>query len=214
MKWMVLRLNAWFGPAKSTAVPYVVCLGFFDGVHLGHLALIKAAKQAAARYGARVLVHTYQTPPAKTIFPTRPYVELTPLEQKAALLLGAGADAVLAEAFGEEMRNLSGETFLLRLMDEVPVCHIVTGFNHRFGRGADTGPEELQAFCRRRHLGLTVVEQVFTSAGEAVSSTNVKKALQDGDLALAERMLGRKVDAGWYESIIKHGQIQKEGMRV
>lgn len=185
----------WFGLKHDKEKAYVVCLGFFDGVHIGHRELITEALRVKRETGARVCVHTYAVPPVTVIFPNRPYKELTPLAEKIDLLLSSGADCVAVSPFDGRMMRMTGADFLDEvLLKEARVTHIVTGFNHRFGFRADTGPDELKTLCLARGIGLTVVPPVCTLDGENVSSTNIKQALAEGKTALAARMLGREPD--------------------
>ena len=168
--------------------PCVVCLGFFDGVHRGHAALIRAARQAADRLGLRVCVHTFDRAPGEKEF------ELTGLEEKKALLLSLGADQVWVSPFDDEMRHMPGDKFFENIvMGRLNARHVVCGDDHRFGYRGAWGVEELKALCEKNGVGLTVVPPVTLKNGERISSTAIRKALEKGDRALAEEMLGRKL---------------------
>ena len=173
--------------------PSVVCLGFFDGVHRGHLALLNAARKAAEEKGLAVCVHTFDHAPGSKNF------ELTTLQEREALLRAAGADEVAVSVFDDAMRRMSGEDFFQNVvLKRLNARHVVCGDDHRFGYMGACGVKELTAFCERSGIGLTVVPPVTLPDGRRISSTAVRQAILEGDRPLAEAMLGRKLpDAIW-----------------
>ena len=167
--------------------PSVVCLGFFDGVHRGHLALIEAAKSAAREQGLKICVHTFDQPPG------RKKEMLTTLEEREELLKNAGAQEIAVSIFDDAMRHMPGEEFFQKIVvEKLNARHIVCGDDHRFGYMGACGVKELQEMCREKGIGLTVVPPVTLDNGMRISSTAIRKALQEGDWNLAEKMLGRK----------------------
>ncbi len=171
-----------------SSAPAVVCLGFFDGVHRGHLALIEAARNVADREHLILCVHTFDHAPAMK------GRELTSLAERKRLLLAAGADRVAVSTFDEAFRQMSGEEFFQRIvLEELHARHVVCGDDHRFGHLGAWDAAALQKLCRETGTGCTVVPPVVLPNGMRISSTGVRNALADGDWALAEEMLGRKV---------------------
>lgn len=167
--------------------PCVVCLGFFDGVHLAHQALLRAAREAGERLGLPVCVHTFDHAPGDKEF------ELTSLKEREALLRRFGADQVAVSAFDEEMRHMPGDVFFRQIvLNRLNARHVVCGDDHRFGYKGGYGVKELQALCDQAGIGLTVVPQVSLPDGTRISSSAIRKAIEEGNLALAEKMLGRK----------------------
>ena len=172
----------------ETNAPCVVCLGFFDGVHRGHLKLLQAAREAAEREGLSVSVHTFDRAPGEKEF------ELTTLEERKRLLLSAGADRVWVSSFDDQMRRMSGEEFFQRIvLDKLNARHVVCGDDHRFGYRGACGVKELQDMCARAGVKLTVVPPVTLKSGERISSTAIRRAIAEKNYALAEQMLGRKI---------------------
>ena len=170
-------------------MPSVVCLGFFDGVHLGHLALIHAAKDAAREKGLKICVHTFDQPPGQK------KEMLTTLEEREQLLKNAGADEIAVSIFDDTMRHMPGEEFFQKIVvEKLHARHIVCGDDHRFGYMGACGIKELEKMCIEKGIGLTVVPPVTLDDGTRISSTAIRKALQTRDLALVEKMLGRSVD--------------------
>ena len=166
--------------------PSVVCLGFFDGVHKGHLSLLRAAAQIAREQGLIVCAHTFDRAPGEKDF------ALTTLEEREALLQAAGADRVAVSAFDEEMRHMSGDAFFRRIvLEKLNARHVVCGDDHRFGYRGGWGVKELDALCREAGVGLTVCPPVSLPDGTRVSSTAIRRAILAGDVRLAEEMLDR-----------------------
>ena len=174
--------------------PGVVCLGFFDGVHLGHRAIIDQGKQKAAELCLPLYVHTYDLPPMNLIKHAGAVKELSPLPQKAALLEEAGVDVVAVSRFDERLMRMDGCQFFYDiLIDRLHARHLVIGYNHRFGYKGSTDAKALEALCERSGIGLSVVSAVSLPDGRAISSSAIRNALTRGDTALAQRMLGRPV---------------------
>ena len=168
----------------------VVCLGFFDGVHRGHLALLAAAKKAARETGLPVCVHTFDRAPGGK------GPALTTLEERERLLRAAGADQVAVSPFDERTRTMSGDEFFERVvLGRLHAAHVVCGDDHRFGYRGAWGVQELQQLCDSHGVRLTVVPPVTLADGTRISSSAIRAALARGEWALAEEMLGRPLPA-------------------
>ena len=173
---------------EAQCQPTVVCLGFFDGVHRGHQALIEAGRKAAREEGLLLCVHTFDhTPGMKD-------GELTSLEERTRLLKAAGAETVAVSVFDDALRQLPGSRFFREIvLGKLHARHVICGDDHRFGYKGACGVKELEGMCREAGVKLTVVPPVSLPGGRRISSSAVKKALTEGDFALAESMLGRPV---------------------
>ena len=166
----------------------VVCLGYFDGVHLGHQALLRAGREKADALGVLLCVHTFDRAPRLK------GMELTTLEQRQKWLRFYGADRVFVSTFDDALRRMSGHEFFTRIvLKEMAAVHVVCGDDHRFGYQGQCGPKELLSFCREAGIGCTVVPGV-TLGGQRVSSQAIRAALREGRLADAERMLGHPAE--------------------
>jgi len=172
----------------NVSMPTVVCLGFFDGVHTGHLALVNAAKAVARQKGLTVCVHTFDRAPGDKDFP------LTSLSERVELLRSAGADTVAVSVFDEAMRHMRGDDFFHTvILEKLHARHVVCGDDHRFGYRGAWGVEDLRSLCQEAGIGLTVVPAVRSPGGARVSSTAIREAIRRGDFPLAEAMLGRSL---------------------
>lgn len=177
---------------ESRFVPSVVCLGFFDGVHLGHLRIMDAGARAASRLGLPLCVHTYDIPPLRLVKQSAELLELTSLQEKARLLQQAGASVVAVSRFDEQLMHMTGEAFFRDiLIGRLKARHLVAGEDHRFGHHGDTDAGRLRALCEQAGIGLSLLPPVRTQEGITISSTAIRQALQRGDRQAAEAMLGR-----------------------
>lgn len=166
----------------------VVSIGVFDGVHLGHQAILEANVARARALGARSSVVTFAGHPKKLLLGREPRT-LTSLEHRLELFRRAGIEHTLTLNFDEELRQLDAEEFAADiLVRRLGARAFVLGFDSKFGRDRRGGPELLI------QLGydVEVVGQVLVG-GRAVSSTAIREAVELGDLDGARRMLGRPV---------------------
>lgn len=169
----------------------VATIGNFDGVHLGHRAVLAQLRAEAHRRGLPAVVVLFEPQPQEFFAPDRVQPRLTRLGEKLALLRAAGVDRVLCLRFDEALAGLSAEDFVLRVLVQGLGVHcLVIGDDFRFGRGRQGDFALLERMGAGQGFDLLRAER-FELHGERVSSTRVREALTGGDLALAERLLGR-----------------------
>ncbi len=167
-----------------------VTIGTYDGVHLGHQALLRCLKGHAAKLDLPSLVLTFEPTPREFLVPHAPPARLTSLRERWRILAGMGLDALMLLRFGERLRNLSGEAFASLLATEIGARVVVVGHDFRFGcHGEATAPMLVDA---GRRLGFAVdIVPAVTLDGARVSSSGVREALERSDFALARSWLGR-----------------------
>jgi len=167
-----------------------VTIGTYDGIHLGHRALLDRLKEHATRLSAPTVLLTFEPMPREYLNPEAPPARLTSLRERLRVLEGAGLDTVLVLRFGEALRNLSGEAFTGLLAQNLAARAVVVGHDFRFGcNGEATAPMLVEA---GRRLGFSVdVVPPVTLDGERVSSSSVREALGRGEFEIAKRRLGR-----------------------
>jgi riboflavin kinase/FMN adenylyltransferase len=168
----------------------VVTIGTFDGIHLGHQALVHRLKEHAARLSAPTVVLTFEPTPREYLAPDAPPARLTSFRERWRVLGAMGLDHLLLLRFGEGLRNLSGEDFARLLAHEVGAKAIVVGHDFRFGCNGEATAPVLAEAGKRLGFEVDVVAPVMLD-GARVSSSGVREALGRGDLALAGRWLGR-----------------------
>lgn len=172
----------------------VVCLGLFDGVHIGHAKLIERAKEIAGQRMLWVCAHTFSPMPSRVLQPESDIRELTSFTEKAALLESLGVDILAVSHFTEAMMRMRAKAFFYEiLVEKLHGKHLVAGFHHRFGYHGEGDTEWLRAACGEAGIGLSIVRPVTLPGGELVSSTAIRKYLDAGDFEKAEQMLGRPI---------------------
>jgi riboflavin kinase/FMN adenylyltransferase len=168
----------------------VLAIGNFDGVHRGHQALLRAAKQEAARLGAPAGAILFEPHPREFFQPDKPHFRLTPIERKLALLEQFCLDLAVVLTFDAALAGLSAQDFIERIISRALAArHVVIGYDFRFGKGRVGDPEAMRREGGARGFGVTVVAQVG-EAGEAFSSNAIRAELAQGDVAGAAQMLG------------------------
>lgn len=169
----------------------VLALGNFDGVHLGHRAILAAAIDRARSQGSAAFALTFDPVPAKVLAPDRaPSLILTP-QDKLELLREAGLDGVLVLTFTHELSRLSPREFVrLYLSDKIGARVVVAGHNFRFGHRR-AGHAETMAELGGEFGFATIVVGPVKVEGIEVSSTRIRELIGAGDLRAAARLLGR-----------------------
>ena len=174
--------------------PTAVCLGFFDGVHRGHLALLREARKIAEQEKLTVAVHTFDVPPSQVLRPDQPAEQLTSLSEKSAIFAANGCEILAVSSFDGQMRTMPGRVFFQEiLLDRLNAKAIITGDDHRFGYHGDTGVEELRMLCGETGTKLSVIPRITLADGTVISSSAIRQAIREGDFARAQEMLGRPV---------------------
>jgi len=170
--------------------PVYLALGNFDGVHKGHQSLIRALAEKATTNGGQAVAFIFEPHPAQVLTPERaPLLLLTP-GRKAKLLEKMGLDALIYNPFTREIAAWSPDQFVDKiLIQELHIREVFVGFNYTFGhRGAGT-PELLQQMGKKKGFGVNIIEPV-KYGGETISSSLVRKSLEEGDIKTAFQLLG------------------------
>ena len=168
----------------------VVTIGTFDGIHLGHQALLARLSAHRARLNRAAMVLTFEPMPREYLASGQTPARLTSFRERWRALEHLGVDVVWVLHFGEALRNLSGEDFARLLALELRAPVVVVGHDFRFGRNGEATAEGLREAGRRLGFEVDVVMPV-TLDGERVSSSAVRAALARGDFEQARRCLGR-----------------------
>jgi riboflavin kinase / FMN adenylyltransferase len=186
-----MRIVRGLASAPPDAGPSAVALGTFDGVHLGHRAILGTALARAREVGIEAVACTFDPHPMEVLQPDRAPTAITPLDERLRLIGETGVDAVVVLAFTRELAAVEPEAFVKDvLLDRLRAREVVVGYNHSFGRGARGDARLLEALAGRLGFRAHVVPPM-TVDGTAVSSTGIRAALQRGDVAAAARSLGR-----------------------
>jgi len=179
---------------RTNGMPYpapVAALGTFDGVHLGHRAIVERAASMARALGGTPMALTFDRHPADVI-PGRPRVPLlTDLEERLELLVDAGARLCVVATFDAEFARLEPEQFIEDiLVGTLGIRGAVCGNDFRFGRGAAGDAGLLRRWGEKLGFQVAVVEPVLRD-GQRVSSSAIRDRLARGDVEGAAALLGR-----------------------
>ncbi|MBZ0122386.1 MAG: bifunctional riboflavin kinase/FAD synthetase [Roseovarius sp.] len=183
----IVRDYTYLDPADRGAA---VAIGNFDGVHLGHQAVIAQAREAGRRIGAPLGVLTFEPHPREYFAPDAPPFRLTGRETRAHRLEKLGVERLYELNFNAAMSSLSPEEFARDVICAgLGLRHVVVGADFCFGKGRAGNAADLQRFGAEMAFGVTVAE-LLTGEEGAVSSTAIRNALSDGRPRDAARMLG------------------------
>ena len=185
------------GRCATPQPPSVVTIGAYDGVHLGHRAVIAQVRELAAASDAQTVVVTFDRHPASVVRPESAPKLLTDLDQKLELLADAGVDATYVVRFDEARAKEPAEDFVRDvLVDCLSTRAVVVGEDFHFGHRRAGNVELLTEMGAGAGFGVSGIRLVGTDGHPArddvqVSSTAIRRALHDGRLSDANRMLGR-----------------------
>ena len=169
-----------------------VAFGSFDGVHLGHQRVIRLAEQAARDLGAPLGVISFEPHPWRWFHPDDPPFLLTTPQQQAERFAALGVERSYVLPFDDHLAGLSAEEFAAEVLAEgLGVRHVVVGFDASFGRGRTGDGDMLQALGEQLGFGVTIAPPLADEAGDKLSSTAARRALQDGHPETAAAILGR-----------------------
>jgi len=177
-------------PERATT-PSVLAIGNFDGVHLGHQALLERLEAKARELGLPASVMTFEPHPRELFSPEQAPARLTSLREKLHLLEACGVDRTYIVHFSRKLATLSAEEFIERvLVGGLAVKHLIIGDDFRFGRGRAGDFAMLQQAGIGHGFGVEAMHTIDIG-GERVSSSALRETLAEGDLEHAARLLGR-----------------------
>ena len=179
------------GEAPADLKGGALALGNFDGVHKGHQAVIGAAIARARAIGGPALVATFDPHPSRHFRPDTPPFALTTLDQKLRHFESLGVDGAVVIPFDAALAGLTADEFAAQwLAGRLGIRHVVTGEDFTFGKGRSGDAGTLAALGRLHGFTAEALTPV-TASDETVSSTRIRAALADGDMAEAARLLTR-----------------------
>ena len=168
----------------------VIALGFFDGVHIGHGALLRRSRALAGRLGCTAAALTFDAAPAQIVGGTSVPLLNTTEERIFLMRRLYGLDEVLTVPFDRKMMQMPWRDFIETLLiGQLHAVHVVCGHDFRFGYRAEGTPQKLAAVCAEHGVGCDCIEKVEQD-GMTVSSTWIRVLIQNGDIAKARRFLG------------------------
>ncbi|HJP88832.1 MAG TPA: FAD synthetase family protein [Candidatus Limnocylindrales bacterium] len=166
-----------------------VAIGVFDGLHLGHQYLLRELREAAARHDARPTVITFDHHPDEILVGNAPALLCDP-DERLAHIQSAGIDVTVIQHFDLALRRTPFDVFIRRIAERIELAGFLMTPDSAFGFERAGTPETVAALGRDLGYDVTVVP-AFELDGQPVSSSEIRRAIAAGDLATAERLLGR-----------------------
>ena len=166
----------------------VLALGFFDGVHLGHKAVINAAVDYAKKNNIKSAVVTFRQSPYVALNNVKPNYIIT-LEEKIKAIKKLGVDYLYLSDFTEDLAKQTASDYLKNLVDDLHPKMIATGFNHYFGYNKSGGVDYLRLMQQEYGYEFKEINPIKLNE-DVISSTAIRKALSNGDIPKANSMLG------------------------
>ena len=167
----------------------IYALGFFDGVHIGHGALLNSCRELAREGGWNCGVVTFSAHPDTLVLGQTPRLINTPEDRERLLREGYGVDTVVTLPFDRRMRDMSWKDFLDLLRREYDAAGFVCGEDFRFGAGGVGNAGLLAIYCRAESLPWAVVPEQ-TLDGIRISSTHIRGLIEKGEMSTAVKFLG------------------------
>jgi len=180
-------------PAEAAAADRgaVVAVGNFDGVHLGHRAVIDFTRETAGRVGAPLALMTFEPHPVQYFHPEAPPFRLTPFRAKAHRIEALGVDLLAVLHFDRALAQVSAEDFVRRfLVEGLGARHVVVGYDFHFGHKRGGNPALLQQQGEHHGFGVSVLQPIAAGDGAVFSSTRIRRYLAGGEPREAARLLG------------------------
>lgn len=191
-------------PLPATLVGAVAAIGNFDGVHRGHRALADAVRAEAEAGGHPAVALTFEPHPRAFFRPDAPMFRLTGERAKEILFAHSGLDGLIVRRFDATLAGTSARAFVMDfLRDGLGLSGVVVGQDFHFGRAREGTPALLRELCREAGLTCRLVAPVaLAGEEEPVSSSKIRTALAEGDVARANALLGYR----WFVTApVRHG---------
>lgn len=166
-----------------------IAIGVFDGLHLGHQYLLRELREAATRHDARPAVITFDHHPDEILVGNAPALLCDP-QERLAHLEAAGVEVTVIQHFDVALRQTPFDVFIRRIADRVDLAGFLMTPESAFGFERGGTPETVAALGRDLGYEVAVVP-AFELDGHPVSSSEIRRAIAEGDLATAQRVLGR-----------------------
>jgi riboflavin kinase/FMN adenylyltransferase len=187
-----MRLFRHYSEVPAEARGAVVAIGNFDGVHLGHQAVLAEAARQARDLRAPLAVLTFEPHPRSFFQPAQPPFRLTPFRIKVRALEALGIEHLFVLHFDQEIAAKSAEAFVIEVLSEgLDVAHVVIGYDFVFGRGRTGNATLIRELGAVHGFDVTSVTPKATADGEVYSSTHIRKHLSAGRVREATALLGR-----------------------
>ncbi|GEL04093.1 riboflavin biosynthesis protein RibF [Rummeliibacillus stabekisii] len=188
--------------------PYSLAIGFFDGIHLGHQAVIEEAREQAKAKNLKLAVMTFDPHPSIVLGGRKEQVfYITPLKQKIEILKKLQVDTVFVVRFTSDFANLNPSEFVDIFIRELNIKHVSAGFDYSFGKKGSGKMKDMKQLSNGDYEVSIVDKKQFEE--DKISSTRIRSALKEGDMESVRHLLGRPYQI---PGVVVHGD--KRGREI
>ncbi|MEM7621139.1 MAG: bifunctional riboflavin kinase/FAD synthetase [Pseudomonadota bacterium] len=168
----------------------VIAIGNFDGVHLGHKAILALTKQIALDLQAKAGVMVFEPHPKAFFAPQTPFFYLSDISKKLELLKECGLDVTTVLPFDHNLAQLSAQDFVQKILVQgLNVRHVIVGYDFHFGKGREGTAEKLKDLSEYYNFGINILSKQ-SDGHEVYSSTRIRQLLINGNVSAASHVLG------------------------
>lgn len=193
-------VNVKLGEIRKQKNPVVACIGYFDGMHKGHQALVNATLEKAKELGVESGLITFDPDPWVTLRDAKDVKHITPLQQRINIAVELGIKNIFILNFTKEMAALSPVDFI-KVLDSCNIKALICGFDYHYGQ---FGKGDIESLKRDADFEVIVIDAVSDSEGK-ISSTRITNLIEEGEVHKAEELLGY---AYRVEGYVVHGNAK------
>lgn len=193
-------VNVKLGEIRKQKNPVVACIGYFDGMHKGHQALVNATLEKAKELGIESGLITFDPDPWVTLRDAKDVKHITPLQQRINIAVELGIKNIFILNFTKEMAALSPVDFI-KVLDSCNIKALICGFDYHYGQ---FGKGDIESLKRDADFEVIVIDAVSDSEGK-ISSTRITNLIEEGEVHKAEELLGY---AYRVEGYVVHGNAK------
>ena len=193
-------VNVKLGEIRKQKNPVVACIGYFDGMHKGHQALVNATLEKAKELGVESGLITFYPDPWVTLRDAKDVKHITPLQQRINIAVELGIKNIFILNFTKEMAALSPVDFI-KVLDSCNIKALICGFDYHYGQ---FGKGDIESLKRDADFEVIVIDAVSDSEGK-ISSTRITNLIEEGEVHKAEELLGY---AYRVEGYVVHGNAK------
>jgi len=188
-----------FNNAQQITTPSAITVGSFDGVHLGHQALLQQVNSFAHQNNCQSVVVTFNPHPQEVLQINPDFFLINTFEQKIALFEKFGIDMVVIIPFSKEFsQKTANEFFENYIFSKINVKAVFMGPNHHFGKRREGNADTLHSICKEKNIKLFTTQE-FIRDGQEVRSTQIRKYLEKKEWKNAEKLMGHKFYSKSYD---------------
>lgn len=186
-----MQISTGYEAVPTQSKPSTLTIGTFDGVHLGHQAVLRRLKEAALEQNGACAAVTFQNHPSEILRPDHIVKNLCTLPHKIKLIESQGVDHLLLLPFTREIADLTAEEFISRIKPLFNFSHLILGHDATFGKNKHGDRETIKKIAESQNFSVEYLPQTKVS-GTTVSSSRIRSYLEQGTFTFVNRLLGRR----------------------